>query len=113
VLSTRTGCAALAVALLGSLLACEHTAPRTDAQKQADQAIAERVDNALQADRLLYAKHIVVHAENGVVRLTGYVWESPDLIEAQRVAAATEGVTGVVNDLELQRNGLGDSPVSR
>ncbi|MBV8496798.1 MAG: BON domain-containing protein [Gammaproteobacteria bacterium] len=111
-LSTKTRAAALVVALFAGLIGCEHT-PRTEAQKQADKAIAERVDSALQADRMLYAKHIIVHADNGVVRLTGYVWEAPDLTEAQRVAGAVEGVTGVVNDLELQRNGLGDSPVSR
>jgi osmotically-inducible protein OsmY len=107
----RAGCAALVIALLGSLLGCE--TPRSDAQKQVDREIADRVDNALQADRLLYAKHIIVRANNGVVQLTGYVWEAPDLAEAERVAEGVRGVTEVVNDLELQRNGLGDSPVSR
>ena len=67
----------------------------------------------MQADKLLYAKHIFVHADNGVVRLTGFVWEPPDLEEAQRIAAGVEGVQGVVNDLELQRNGLDDSAVAR
>jgi osmotically-inducible protein OsmY len=112
-LSTKNARVVLVVALLGSLLGCAHTTHRTDAQKQADKQIADRVDTALQADRLLYAKHISVSADNGVVRLTGYVWESPDLTEAQRIAESVDGVAGVVNDLELQRNGLGDSPVSR
>ena len=107
----RAGSAAVAIALLASLLGC--ATPRTEAQKQADDAIAARVDGALQADKLLYAKHINVHADNGVVRLTGFVWEAPDLDEAKRIAESVEGVQGVVNDLELQRNGLGDSPVSR
>jgi osmotically-inducible protein OsmY len=107
----RAGSAVVAIALLASLVGC--ATPRSDAQKQADEAIAARVDSALQADKLLYAKHISVHADNGVVRLTGFVWESPDLEEAQRIAAGIEGVQGVVNDLELQRNGLGDSPVAR
>jgi osmotically-inducible protein OsmY len=104
--------AAVAIALLVSLLGCTHT-PRSEAQKQADDQIAARVDSALQADKLLYAKHISVHADNGVVRLSGFVWEAPDLEEAQRIAAGVDGVQGVVNDLELQRNGLGDSPVAR
>jgi osmotically-inducible protein OsmY len=107
----RAGCAALVIALLGSLLGCE--TPRTEAQKQTDKEIADRVDTALQADHLLYARHIFVRANNGVVRLTGYVWEAPDMTEAERIAESVAGVTGVVNDLELQRNGLGDSPVSR
>jgi len=48
-----------------------------------------------------------------VVRLSGYVWDPPDLNEAQNIAAQVPGVDRVVNELELQRNGLGDSPVSR
>lgn len=109
----RAGCAALALVLLGGMLGCEHTPPQSDAQKQADRETAERVDSALQADKLLYAKHISVHVYDGVARLTGYVWESPDLLEAERIAESVAGVSRVVNDLELQRNGLGDSPVSR
>ena len=107
----RAGFAALVIVLVGSLGGCE--TPRTAAQKEADKEIADRVDNALQTDHQLYAKHIIVRANNGVVQLTGYVWESPDLLEAQRVAEGVQGVAQVVNDLELQRNGLGDSPVSR
>jgi len=109
----RAGCAALALVLLGLMPGCEHLPPQSDAQKQADRETADRVDSALQADKLLYAKHITVHVYNGVARLTGYVWESPDLIEATRIAEGVPGVSSVVNDLELQRNGLGDSPVSR
>jgi osmotically-inducible protein OsmY len=107
----HAGCA-VAVVLVGAVLGCEHT-PRTDAQKQADRELSERIDAALQADRQLYARHITVQVVNGVAELSGYVWEAPDLDEAQRVAGNVAGVTSVVNDLELQRNGLGDSPVSR
>ena len=109
----RAGYFALAAALLGTLGGCENAPPRTDAQKQVDSETAERVDRALQGDKQLYAKHISVRVYGGVARLTGYVWESPDLLEATRVAEGVQGVSQVVNDLELQRNGLGDSPVSR
>jgi osmotically-inducible protein OsmY len=105
--------AAVAVAILCSAIACATGAPKTDAQRQADKETVERVQAALDADRLLYAKHISVHADNGVVRLSGYVWDPPDLNEAQSVAAQVQGVDRVVNELELQRNGLGDSPVTR
>jgi hypothetical protein len=103
----------LALTLVVSVLACTHAPPRTEAQKKADQEIETQVDNALQADTLLYAKHINVHSYNGAVRLSGYVWESPDLLEAQRIAEGVKGVRSVENDLELQRNGLGDSPLAR
>ena len=48
-----------------------------------------------------------------MVHLSGFVWDPPDLDEAQRVAESVEGVSKVVNDLELQRNGLDDSSVVR
>ena len=104
--------AALAVAILCSVAACATGPPKTDAQRQADKETAERVQAALDSDKQLYAKHITVRADNGVVRLSGYVWDPPDLNEAQSVAAEVPGVSRVVNDLELQRNGLGNSPVS-
>ena len=104
---------ALAATLIAGLLACTHTPHRTEAEKEADKTLADRVDSELQSDKLLYAKHITVRADRGVVHLSGYVWDPPDLYEAQRLAASVPGVAGVVNDLELQRNGLGNSPVSR
>lgn len=109
----RASRAAIAAGLIAGLLACTHAPPRTEAQKEADKALAERVDGELQADKLIYARHITVKADRGVVHLSGYVWETPELYEAQRVAASVPGVASVVNDLELQRNGIGNSPVSR
>jgi len=67
----------------------------------------------LDTDKKLYARHITVRADNGVVRLTGYVWDPPDLIEAKRVAALVPGVSQVVNDLELERNGSDNSGITR
>ena len=105
--------AAVAVALLCSVVACASGPHKTDAQRQADKETAERVQAALDADNLLYAKHINVRADNGVVRLSGYVWDPPDLNEAQSIAQQVDGVTRVVNDLELQRNGIDNSQVTR
>jgi osmotically-inducible protein OsmY len=47
------------------------------------------------------------------VRLSGFVFDQPDLIEAGRVAESVQGVSRVVNALELQRNGVDNSAVSR
>jgi osmotically-inducible protein OsmY len=102
----------IAVAVLSGLAACAST-PETDAQRRADKATAERVEAALNADEALYAKHISVRADNGVVRLTGYVWNASDLQTATIIAEGIEGVTGVVNDLELNRNGNDNGPVAR
>jgi osmotically-inducible protein OsmY len=87
--------------------------PKTEAQVQADKVTAERVEAALNADRSLFAKHITAHADHGVVRLTGYVWESGDFEEATYIASNVPGVTRVVNDLELNRNGDDNAPTAR
>src|SRR5215468_11194157 len=79
--------AGIAVAVLCGMAACASGPPKTDAQVQADRAMAERVEAALSADRSLFAKHITAHAENGVVRLTGYVWEAGDFEEATYIAS--------------------------
>ncbi len=103
----------VAVAVLCGLAACASGPPKTDAQRQADKETAERVEAALNADKALYAKHISVYADNGVVRLTGYVWNASDFQTATLIAEGVQGVTGVVNDLELNRTGNENGPVSR
>ena len=85
----------------------------TDAQRQSDREMSERVQAALNADTGLFAKHINVRADNGVVRLTGYVWEATDFQEATYIASNVPGVTKVVNDLELNRNGNDNGPIAR
>ena len=108
--------AARAVAVLVAacvLAACLSAPPKTEAQKQADQALAERVQTALSSDKQFYGRLITVRADNGVVFLTGYVWDPPDISTARIIAEGVDGVTGVVNNLELQRNGIDNSPVAR
>lgn len=110
---SRVARAACALGVVGCLVACATGPQKTDAQRQADREIAERVQAALDADKNLYAKHIFVRADNGVVRLSGFVWDPPELTEARQVAEDVAGVTKVVNDLELQRNGADNSSVVR
>jgi osmotically-inducible protein OsmY len=109
----RVSYAVVAVAVSCGVAACASGPPKTDAQVQADKVMAERVEAALSADKALFAKHITAHADNGVVRLTGYVWEASDFEEATSIAANVPGVTRVVNDLELNRNGNESGPVAR
>jgi osmotically-inducible protein OsmY len=109
----RVPYAGVAAAVLCGVAACASGPPKTDAQVQADKVMVERVEAALNADRSLFAKHITAHADNGVVRLTGFVWESGDFAEATYVASNVPGVTRVVNDLELNRNGDDNSPTTR
>ena len=109
----RVPYAGIAVAVLSGVAACASGPSKNDAQAQADKVMAERVEAALNADKSLFAKHITAHADNGVVRLTGYVWEPTDFDEAVFVAQGVPGVTHVVNDLELNRNGNEASPATR
>ena len=109
----RVPYAGIEVAVLSGVAACASGPSKNDAQAQADKVMAERVEAALNADKSLFAKHITAHADNGVVRLTGYVWEPTDFDEAVFVAQGVPGVTHVVNDLELNRNGNDNGPVAR
>jgi len=103
----------IAVAVLCAVGACASGPRKTDAQLQVDKETAARVETALNADKTLYAKHISVHADNGVVRLTGYIWDPSDFQTATLIAEGVPGVTGVVNNLELNRNGNENGAVSR
>jgi len=110
---SRAARAGFALALLCGVAACATGPAKSDAQQQADREMAAHVQSALDADKSLYARHIFVHADNGVVRLTGFVWDPPDIDEAKLVAELVPGVSRVVNDLELERNGMDDSGVTR
>ncbi len=108
--TSRAACLVLATLWLA---ACATGPAKTPAQQQADKATVDKVEQALGADATLYARHIIVKADNGVVRLTGFVWDQPDLVEAERIARSVPGVIRVVNALELQRNGVDNSGVTR
>jgi osmotically-inducible protein OsmY len=101
-----------AVAVCGAV-ACAIGPRKTEAERQADSETVDRVQAALNADQVLYARHIIVRADNGVVQLGGYVWTEPELEEAKRVAGLVQGVTKVVDRIEIDRGGISNSSVSR
>jgi osmotically-inducible protein OsmY len=109
----RLACAGIATAVLCGGFGCAAGPAKSEAQRQADRETVQRVQAALDSDKRIYARHIVVRADNGVVRLTGFVWDPPDLYEAKHVAELVPGVSQVVNDLELDRNGMDNSGVTR
>jgi osmotically-inducible protein OsmY len=82
------------------------TPPRTSAERLADADIAGHVQAALLADPDIYARHIDVAVDRGVVHLGGYVWENEDFQTARRDAASVPGVKTVVAQMELMRGGL-------
>jgi osmotically-inducible protein OsmY len=94
------------VVLACAVIACSTTPPRTAAQRVADADTADRVQAALLADPDIYARHIDVRVDRGVVHLGGYVWEAADFRIAQRDAASVPGANAVISEMELVRGGL-------
>jgi osmotically-inducible protein OsmY len=79
---------------------------RTAAERAADSKIADQVEAALTADPNIYARHIDVTVDRGVVNLGGYVWETDDFLIARRDAASVPGVKAVITQMELKRAGM-------
>lgn len=95
----------IAVAASLTVATCATQARRTPTERAADDDVVARVEQALLRDPQIFARHIDVDAERGVVRLSGYVWSSEDFFEAKRVAATVPGVTAVVSQLEMMVGG--------
>jgi osmotically-inducible protein OsmY len=73
----------------------------------ADEATAERVHAALNADPIYFFRHVDVRVDRGVTQLSGYVWDTDALYRARRIAAGVPGVTRVVDQMELERERRG------
>jgi BON domain len=79
-----------------------------------DNTLANTVYSELNADPVYFYRHVDVRVDGGVVDLSGYVWSTDAIYHARRIASSVPGVTRVVtSSLELERNGRGDSNVSR
>jgi osmotically-inducible protein OsmY len=78
---------------------------RLAAATAADQALAARVEIALNNDPRIYARHVDVDATEGIVSLSGYVWSTGELYAAREIAAGVPGVLRVDNELELKIGG--------
>jgi osmotically-inducible protein OsmY len=89
-----------------SIVACSTSPPRTDAERVADAAAAARVEAALDTDPRIFARHIDVSVDRGVVHLDGFVWTDDDYLFARNDAAAVPGIKTVVNQMELMRGGI-------
>lgn len=89
------------------------TAHKTEAERQADSALVDRVQAQLKADNTLFSRHITIRADNGVVTLGGYVWTPEELDLARQDTQSVPGVTKVVNRIEIDRGAVTDSSVTR
>jgi hyperosmotically inducible periplasmic protein len=89
------------------------TTQKTPEQRQADSAMVDHVQAALSEDKMLYARHITVRADGGVVTLGGYVWTPEELVQAREVARSVPGVSKVVDRMEVDRGAVQDSSTTR
>jgi BON domain len=71
-----------------------------------DGVIAEHVYHTLNADPTYYFRHVDVQAHDGVVTLGGYVWSTPAIFRARKLASGVPGVTRVIDQMELERDGV-------
>ncbi len=93
------------LALVALIAACASLPPRSPAETEADNRLESAVMHALNNDPTIYARHIDVSARNGVVTLSGFVFEGRELFIAGQIAARVPGVTAVKNQVELEMMG--------
>jgi len=74
------------------------------ARRLEDAALAARMLSVLAQDPYLFADHVSVSAESGVVRVSGVVQDLPDLYAILRLARRIAGTRRVVNEIVYQPN---------
>lgn len=92
----------LAAAVLAA--SCKNS-PHSLEQRQSDIRAANEVYAKLNSDQVYYYPHVTIRVENGVAHLSGYVWNTQALYHAKDVASTVAGVTAVVDNLKLERDG--------
>jgi osmotically-inducible protein OsmY len=102
--------------LLGAAGSClaEDAAAKTDtplpeviiaAKRQAaDEQVTRQVQQTLTNDPWIFAEHITITTQNGVVRLEGIVGDTGEMFRVMRLASKIPGARRVVNALEIMHN---------
>ncbi len=90
-----------AMALMGSAWATD-SAPRSTGVVVDDAAITASVKSKLTMDTDTKARQINVETQKGIVQLNGFVDSNAARSEAEKLAAGTDGVKQVRNNLEVR-----------
>ena len=102
----RRGAVLAAKLLVVTLVAaCSTAPPKPPEQARAEELTAQRIYAALDADPIYFFRHVDVRVDGTVAHLSGYIWSADALYRAKRIAAQVPGVTRVVNEMELEREG--------
>ena len=102
----RMGSAVTCVATAVLAAACATDPPNSFEQRQSDMHAMDEFYSKLNADQNYYYPHVTIRVEDGVARLSGYVWNAQALYRAEDIATRVPGITKVVNNLELERDGV-------
>ncbi|MGA8709399.1 MAG: BON domain-containing protein [Steroidobacteraceae bacterium] len=105
--------AVTAAVILAAASACVTTPAKSPQQAERDRETAADVQRALAADKSIYTEHVNVRADNGVVHLSGYIWSDTDRYDVEQTVESVPGVNKVVDEMDLEREGIDNSPVSR
>ena len=92
----------LLLAMTLSIAACTTSPPRTEQQSEADHKIELAVTQQLESNPRIYAAHVTVSVRDGVVTLSGFVFEPEEVNEAKQSAALVPGVKEIKNRIELE-----------
>lgn len=97
------------MAAFGAFSAARGAPPAGDLQREivvtaprpTDEALTARVETALRQNPYIYAEHVTVTTEKGVVRVGGVVRDLPELFAILRVARRIAGKGRVVNEIQF------------
>jgi osmotically-inducible protein OsmY len=70
------------------------------AERPTDAQITRKVMTAIQQNPYIFADHITVTTENGVVKLEGVITDLHDLLNVIRIARRAAGKRRLVNNIE-------------
>jgi osmotically-inducible protein OsmY len=71
------------------------------AGRETDAVLAAKVEQALHDDPYIFADHMDVVAENGIVRLRGVAVDASDLRQALALARRIAGKRRVINEIDM------------
>lgn len=73
-------------------------------RQAADEQVTRQVEQTLTNDPWIFADHITITTQNGVVRLEGIVGDTGELFRILRLARKIPGARRVVSELEIMHN---------
>lgn len=97
----------MALVLTVMISACATNPARTSSELEADKKLEIAVTQQLANDPNVFAPHIQVSVNRGVVTLSGMVFDGNEIFEAGRVAQLVPGVVSVRNQIEMHISGRG------